>query len=346
MFRTFALASLLCAGLAAPAAARDLLWEDADAPVLRADVVVTTDLVRIGDLVENAGTAARVAVFRAPDPGTTGSVPTERIVAALRAHQVIGVETKDIREVSVTRAARTLASKDIERAVAQALERRNGLGEAANLTLTFDRDLRTMQLDPGFRGEMQVASVRYEPRGARFDIAFEIAADAGAPARLRFTGTAVETLEVAIPVRTIERGEVIKGGDIVLERRPKAEVGADAVPRERALGMQARRAIRAGQPLRPADIGKPDVVQRDQFVSIVYEQPGLYLTMRGKAMEGGAEGDTVTITNLQSKRTVQGVVIGPGQVSIAPVTPRLTATAAVALADAPSSPPAAARKAE
>ena len=36
--------------------------------------------------------------------------------------------------------------------------------------------------------------------------------------------------------------------------------------------------------------------------------------MRGKAIEGGAEGDTVSVINLQSKRVVQGTVIGPGQV--------------------------------
>ncbi len=55
---------------------------------------------------------------------------------------------------------------------------------------------------------------------------------------------------------------------------------------------------------------------RDQDVTLIYQSPGLYLTGRGKAMEAGAEGDTINITNLQSKRTVQAVVVGPGQVAI------------------------------
>ena len=47
--------------------------------------------------------------------------------------------------------------------------------------------------------------------------------------------------------------------------------------------------------------------------------------MRGKAVEGGAEGDVISVLNEQSKRTVQGVVAGPGRVVIGTSTPRLAA---------------------
>jgi len=33
-------------------------------------------------------------------------------------------------------------------------------------------------------------------------------------------------------------------------------------------------------------------------VTLVYEVPGLVLTMRGKALESGAEGDTINILNM------------------------------------------------
>src|SRR5690348_17840295 len=41
-------------------------------PTLKAEATVIGDVVRIGDLVENAGEAADVAIFRAPDIGQTG----------------------------------------------------------------------------------------------------------------------------------------------------------------------------------------------------------------------------------------------------------------------------------
>src|SRR3982074_3154190 len=109
------------------------------APVLRAKVTVTSDLVRIGDVIDNAGSSAQIAIYRAPDLGTTGSLPTAQVLSALRAHQVIGVVTGDISAISVTRLARTLEGKDIEVQVARALEHRSGLGDAANLHPTFRR---------------------------------------------------------------------------------------------------------------------------------------------------------------------------------------------------------------
>lgn len=323
--------SLLAAALVlatATGAAAQLAAKIAPAPPsLRAHVSVTDELVRVGDFVDRPGEAGRIALFRAPDPGTTGSVPVAQVIEALRAHNVIGVATNDIREVTVTRQARTLSQKEIETEVARVLERRNGLGEAASLSLSFDRDVRILQLDAAHRGRLEPVAVRYEPRTARFDVTFEMARDDGVPStRLRFTGTAIETVETAVATRSIERGEILRGSDIVIERRPRSEAGYDPAPRGRVIGMQTRKSVRAGQLLRMADLAKPDLVQRDQNVTLIYETGGLYLTMRGKALEAGSEGDIVSVMNLQSKRAVQGTVTGPNQVTMSMVRPRITAS--------------------
>jgi flagella basal body P-ring formation protein FlgA len=322
----FARPFLLAAALLAASAAAGFAQTRDDViavPALRASVTVSGDIVRIGDIIDNAGSAAQIAIYRAPDLGTTGSLPVTQLLNALRSHQVIGVDTRDLKEIMVTRLARTIEGKDIEQQVARALERRNGLGDAANLSLAFDRDPGDVRLDASNTGGMQVSAMRYDPRNGRFDVTFEISNESGiASTKLRFTGTAIETLEAAVLARNIERGEVLKSSDVVVERRPKAEVGADAATRDRAVGMQARRQLRANQALRVADLAKPDLVQRDQNVTLIYETAGLYLTVRGKALDSGTEGDVVNVMNLQSKRTVSGTVTGRGQVSIAVATPR------------------------
>lgn len=342
MLRSTFIAAAILAGISGAAFAQ-AEQDSLSSPVLRANVTVSSDIVRIGDIIDNAGTAAQIAIFRAPDLGTTGSLPVSQLLTALRAHQVIGVDTRDIREVSVTRSSRMLVSKDVELQIARVLERRNGLGDAANISVTFERDLRELQLDAAHTGDMRASIVRYDPRNGRFDITFEIANDVTySPTKLRFTGTAVETVEAAVLTRSVERNEILKSSDVIVERRPKAEVGNDMALRDRTIGMQARKQLRAGQALKVADLGKPDMVSRDQAVTLIYDAPGLYLTGRGKAIDSGTEGDVVNIVNLQSKRTVQGVVVGPGQVSVMIAGPRLT-TAALATnaASAPES-----RKAE
>ena len=318
--RSVILATALLA--AAPAAALAQSRTDViEAPVLRASVTVASDVVRIGDVVDNAGSAAQIAIYRAPDLGTTGSLPTAQVLAALRAHQVIGVDTGNIHEISVTRLARNIEGKEIEQQVAHALEHRGGLGDAANLILTFDRDLQDLRLDASNSGAMQAVSSKYDSRSGRFDVSFEIGNEAGTrPMNLHFSGTAIETVEAAVLTRDVERNEVLKASDVTVERRAKAGIGNDAAARNRAVGMQMRRPLRAGQALRIADLAKPDLVQRDQTVTLIYESAGLYLTVRGKALENGTEGDVVNVLNSSSSRTVSGVVIGRGQVSISVAT--------------------------
>ncbi|CAN5197029.1 flagellar basal body P-ring formation chaperone FlgA [soil metagenome] len=345
MLRSVLVAAAIAAVLPGSALAQSA-QDELSSPVLRASVTVSSDIVRIGDVIDNAGTAAQIAIFRAPDLGTTGSLPVAQLLAALRAHQVIGVDTRDIRDVSVTRSSRLLVSKDVELQIARVLERRNGLGDAANISVTFERDLRELQLDAAHTGDMRASSVRFDPRNGRFDITFEIANDVTySPTKLRFTGTAVETVDAPVLVRSVERNEILKSSDVILERRPKIEAGNDLAIRDRAVGMQVRKQMRAGQVLKAADLGKPDLVSRDQAVTLIYEVPGLYLTGRGKAVDSGTEGDVVNVVNLQSKRTVQGVVVGPGQVSVVTRIPRLT-TAALATTEPPAAPASESRKAE
>ncbi|WP_167767491.1 flagellar basal body P-ring formation chaperone FlgA [Bradyrhizobium frederickii] len=329
---TLATISALLALALPAAAANDFIA----APALRASVTVTSDVVRVGDLIDNAGSAATIPVYRSPDLGTTGTLTVGQVLSVLRAKQVIGVMTGDIKEVQVTRLARTLAGKDLENAVASALERRFGLGDAANITVTFDRGVTEMRLDAANSGALQPIATRYDARSGRFDVAFEIANDSNpTPTKLRFAGTAIETVEVAVLTRDIDRADTLKSSDVALERRPKAEITGEPASRERSVGMQLRRAMRAGMPLRAADIVKPDFVVRDQSVTIIYQAPGLYLTTRGKAIESGAEGDTVGVLNLHSKRTLTGVVTGRGQVTIqgasqsAPMTPAVEQTSSL-----------------
>ncbi len=110
------------------------------APALKASVTVTGDVVRIGDLVENAGPVADVPIFRAPDLGTSGAVATDRIVEAIRPHQLIGIDTRGLAEVIVTRASRAITAQEISSRIAQALAGQYGFGDAHNILVNFDRE--------------------------------------------------------------------------------------------------------------------------------------------------------------------------------------------------------------
>jgi flagellar basal body P-ring formation protein FlgA len=308
--RYLALALLLAGVPADPAAAQNA------APALRANVTVTSEVVRIGDLVENCGPVADVPIFRAPDLGTRGAVPTERVVEAIRPHQLIDIDTRGITEVIVTRASRAITAEEIAARVAKALGGQYGLGDARNIAVEFDRNVRTVNVEPNVTGDLQVASLTYSRRTARFDVTFELLGSAALRWQLmHYSGTAVETVDALGVDHPVERGEALKASDLTVIKRPKSE-GGTLTDSMAVVGLAARHQLRPGEPLHSADLMKPQLVQRNDSVTIIYEAPGLTLTLRGQAQDNGALGDTVSVQNTQSKRLVQGVVSGPGQVTI------------------------------
>jgi flagella basal body P-ring formation protein FlgA len=313
--------------LTAPATAQVTGSLGPASPLLKHSVTVTSDVVRIGDLIDNAGTAAQIAIFRAPDLGTAGAVSTAQVLQAVRAHALIGIDTAGISEVLVTRASRVITGKDVEARIAEAVALQLGLSGDSEVAARLDREFRPLHVDSGATAPLQVARLSFDPRSGQFDALLELPGSTPARSlRLRFSGKAMETVEVAALTHPLARGEVVRASDIVVERRPKSEAGTDVASETgRVAGMALRRAMRAGQILRQADLMRPELVQRNENVTLVFEAPGIMLTSRAKALETGAEGDVISVVNVQSKRTVQGTVTGPGTVTVTSMKPRIAA---------------------
>jgi flagella basal body P-ring formation protein FlgA len=326
MIRTIVTLALLTA-LHGAAAAQDAA--PPAVPRLKELVTVTTDLVRIGDLVENAGATANVAVFRAPDLGQTGAVQLARVTEALKPHDVDRLDTGGLSEVVVTRLSRVITTKDIEDRIGRALAGQYGFGDVKNLAITFDRELRPLHVEPSVTADLLIARINVDQRNGRFDVSFEIPGSAAARRlALRFTGTASEMVDAVMLTRAVGRGDIIRESDVAIERRPKAELAGEAIGADDAIGLSAKRPLRSGQVLRSSDLLKTDAIARNEAVTIVYETPGIMLKMRGKALEAGAVGELINVLNIQSNRTVQGAITGPGQVVITATTPRVAAAMA------------------
>jgi flagella basal body P-ring formation protein FlgA len=315
----------LSASAAAQEAAQDVS-QDTPHPVLRAEAVVTSDIVRIGDLIDNAGIIAKVPIFRAPDLGFTGTVSADDVATAVRAHALYGLDTNGLSEVKVTRAARSIPAKDIEALVAQALSQQYDLGSTKDITITFDREVRSMFVDPTAKGDPRVAQIDYNARRGTFDATLDLPVGTTSRGTLHITGRALATVDVVTIARAVERGTVIKESDVMIDRRPRTELTRDTITdRKQAIGLAARTALQAGHLLHTAELMKPEVVQRNDYVMLAFEVPGIKLTVRGKAVEGGAEGDTIAVLNEQTKRTIQGVIVAPGHVVVPSAGPRLAA---------------------
>jgi flagellar basal body P-ring formation protein FlgA len=322
MMRHLPAAIITLAACCAPAQAQVTAALTSDRPSLRSEATVTGDVVRIGDLVDHAGIVAKVPIFRAPDLGATGSVSADDVIEAVRAHAIVGLDAGGITDVTVTRASRAIALNEVESPVTRALSAQYPLGPAKDIVLVLDHELRTIYVEPSAKGDPRLDSVSFDTHNNRFDATVEI------PGRraLRLTGRAVSTVEVLTVLRPIARGEILRQEDFAVERRARGEAGSEYVTNiDQAIGFAARSTLQSGRPLRIADVMKPEMIQRNEAVTLVYQVPGITLTVRGKAAEGGAEGDVIGVLNEQSKRSVQGVIVGPGRVVVSTSGPKLAA---------------------
>ena len=289
-------------------------------PTLRTAVALPDAIVTIGDFFEDAGDKAATPLFRSPDLGTTGPVSARRVVELARQAGLAGADTGGLVEVQVTRLSRPIEADELARLVAAETLRQNGraLGEATveDLRVAFDGAVEPRHADLRATTPVRLVSFSLAAQTGRFDALFQID-QGGQTDRLRLRGDVQETVQVVTLARNLGRGEVVGRDDVVVDRLPRRQVGAQRpLDPEQIVGMAARRALRQGQAVAAADFSRPIAVTRGDTVTIVYESTALTVTSRGQALESGSVGDLVGVLNPQSKRTIHATVAGPGKVVV------------------------------
>lgn len=293
---------------------------------LRGDIVARGDVLTLGDLVEgSAPDLAARPMFRAPALGATGTIQARRIADAVQALGLGPVETGGRVQIAVQRAARRVGATEIEAALKRSLETAYGL-DPKTLSVRLDGEGPALLAPVDLNGQATALDVTFDPRSRRVGGLISLGER---QASLRVSGIVVEMREVAVLVRTLNKGEAVSAADVAVERRPREGAPPDAQANAAgAAGEVAQRTLSAGAVLRVGDTAPPDLVTRGEPVNIVYETPGVSLSMRGQASESGRLGATVSVVNIASKKSLQATVVGPGRVSVGPAAPMRQAVAA------------------
>lgn len=80
--------------------------------------------------------------------------------------------------------------------------------------------------------------------------------------------------------------------------------------------MEAKRNIKAGQVLTPNLVKAQKLVLRGQHITIIAQSGSLSLRTKGKALMDGQQGQTIKVSNLNSKKLIYARVISAGIVVI------------------------------
>ncbi|MEQ9349798.1 MAG: flagellar basal body P-ring formation chaperone FlgA, partial [Alphaproteobacteria bacterium] len=276
---------------------------------LRSDTVVTGDVVRIGDLFDNAAEMADIPVAFAPEPGRSVILDAAWLAEMARQYRLDWQPASRFDRIRLSRASTLIDRQSIEAAVAQALEVQ-GLGKEMEIDLgRRPIEFHVPTTDTG-GADIAVRDLAFDTASGRFTAILAAPASGTAQHRFALSGRVHTTVMVPVLAYDLAAGEVVTDDHIVTVRLRESELRGNLVlDTDRLVGSAVRRTIAAGEPLRPSDLRTPVVVSKGSLVTIIYRTNVLTLTAQGRAMVNGASGESIAVMNAQSNRIVDAVVV-------------------------------------
>lgn len=123
--------------------------------------------------------------------------------------------------------------------------------------------------------------------------------------------------DVLVTQRPLPRGHRLSAADVHPEKRELSVFRQGFFSDINKLNLlETKRAIGAGVALTPDKVASVKLVRNGELVQLVSASSQVQVAARGKALNDGAQGNTVRVRNLSSGRVVEGRVIGLGTVSV------------------------------
>lgn len=107
--------------------------------------------------------------------------------------------------------------------------------------------------------------------------------------------------DIVVAARTIRPQTIIAPEDLVM--RDLVVPGAVIDP-ALLIGMEARVALYANRPIQTGDVGFPATVERNQLITLIYQNATLLISTEGRALARAGPGDVIQVMNLASRTAV------------------------------------------
>ena len=127
---------------------------------------------------------------------------------------------------------------------------------------------------------------------------------------------AQEGHRLPVPAFTIYPGQVIQD-DMLVDAQVSGLLPLGVIDmRAQVLGRIARRTLLAGQAITKIAVAEARLVVNGARVAVIYQDGGLSILTYATALQSGAAGDTISIRNIDSGRTISGIIQTDGSVLV------------------------------
>jgi flagella basal body P-ring formation protein FlgA len=314
MIARISAAALVLLALAGTASAVELKRSATLVP----SVTVDSDVVRLGDIFQDIGEKADIAVAYAPRHGSRTVFDAVWLSQAARVYKLRWRSGSRFDRVVIVRASQSIDKELIETAVLDALADR---GVAGKLRVELDNRSIALFLPPESTPTVAVKDLRLNGRNGRFSATISAPADRPVAERT-IHGKYYAIISIPVLGHRLGRGEVVSESDIewidVAEKRIQPDVITEL---DQLVGMAPRRFLRPRSPIRAGDVQRPVLISKGSTVTMIVRTPLMTVTARGKAVQSGSKGDVIRVMNTQSKMIVDAVVVDGSTVLVRGVGP-------------------------
>lgn len=280
----------------------------------RPQTEVDGSVVTVGDVFEGVTHDASYVLAPAPAYGKTLTLNTYDLKRISDAFNLGWFPQDGFAQTVIRRSGHSVDHYAIEAALQKKLSEALA-GRKFEMRLD-DRSV-AMHLPEDAGTALAVSNLKYDL--ARGDFSALVAArDSSLPAaRREVSGRLYPVTSVPVLKAGLRQGDVISQDDLEYVDIRTSELGANIITdASKLVGMSPRRGLQPLKPLASSDIILPIVVRKGDIVTMVLESGTISLTAQGKALEHGAEGETVKVSNTSSGQTLEAVVTGPRTVRV------------------------------
>lgn len=279
---------------------------------LRPDSSIDKPMIRLSDVFDGFDLAHDADIALAPAPGKSVTYDM-RVLAGLSGRYNLGWTPEQNDKIVLSRSATVVTAEAIRQAIANKIAEKKG---DALFDLRFDVRPTGFTLPSSDAASFDLSAFDYDPVAQKFRVTI-VAQNNGTPVAQPISGRVISQRNVPVLTHAMASGSIVREEDIVMlsvdEQRLDEDVLSSAA---QIVGRSLTRNKSEGEKLRARDLIAPRSIKRGELVMLKVETNRFLLTAQGKALQDGATGETIRVTNTQSNRTVEGTIVAPGIVLV------------------------------
>lgn len=292
---------------------------NANAAELRSSVVTEESVIRLGDLfsfndITDAGNAAQKIIGPAPAPGKRKVMNSLQLAAIAKRHGVDWNPSSRYERTVISRSGTFISTEEIEDALTQVmLDKGMGPEQKVRLSNGSRRIYAAVNQDVPFT----IENASYNRRTGRITASMHVPYGNGDRKLVSLTGRVLDLMRVPVLSRRVKTGDVIRKADIEwIEIEARLMRDSFITSDDSLIGQQVVRSLTTGRPIRSRDVRSRVLIAKGSLATLTLTTNRMLLTVRVVAMGDGGLGETIRVLNTRSKKTIEGIVTGPGRIVV------------------------------